>query len=144
MKKIVIAGVAIILVFASIALSAEISDDSSDEESAASENKIAHLTWNAANIDALRALDQAAIVEFTDMDVKAGVLPVEDWGGFTWSDLAGDGKYELLVTQVTKCRGYLIIYWQDALAKVRMQAIDLGPFGYRRWQGRRSSVPTWP
>ncbi|MGD0076916.1 MAG: hypothetical protein ABSD31_21715 [Candidatus Binataceae bacterium] len=53
MKKILIACVAIVLVFASIASSDEISEDA-----------IAKVPRNAANIDKLRAFDKAAIFRF--------------------------------------------------------------------------------
>ncbi|HXR35382.1 MAG TPA: hypothetical protein VN754_05505 [Candidatus Binataceae bacterium] len=124
MKKILIAGVAIILVFAGIAFSAEPDDDPlNGDVPVTTSAEIANRPWNAANIDALRTLDKAAVVRFTDMvgEESEGLVPVEDCGRFTWVDLAGAGKYQLLVNKYTKCCSYLYLYWRDAPGKVRVQ-----------------------
>ena len=119
MKKILIAGVAIILVFASIASSAELSGA-----------EITNLRWNAANIEALRALDKAAVVrlvnhiaesDYSGPGLPGSPLTEDDIRKFTWVDLAGDGRYELVTTYDTKCCAFLYIYWQDGPGKVSAQ-----------------------
>ena len=114
MKKILIAGVAIMLLLTGIARSAEIS---SAEMSGA---EVAKLGWNAANIDKLRALDKAAIERFTD--IKQGGNELLDFG---WFDLAGDGRYELAITYSGGLGpNWLAIYWQDAPGKMRKEGPD--------------------
>jgi len=114
MKKILIAGVAIILGFASIASSAELSGA-----------EIVKLGWNAANIDKLRALDKAAITRF------AGLSPRNQLYDFGWFDLEGDGRYELAITSSSGVHAvWLDIYWQDAPGK--MKNADL--FSGADWQ----------
>jgi hypothetical protein len=58
------------------------------------------LDWNQSNIDTLRSLDKAAIVKFLEewpgTDVSGWIGGVEEVG---WFDLAGDGKYELALTE---------------------------------------------
>jgi len=115
MKTILIAGAAIILAFASIASSAELSGA-----------EITNLRWDAANINALRALDKAAVVILLDnlAETASGTwIPSEDdiLSGFTWVDLAGDGRYELLAIYHSRCCSVLYIYWQDAPGKVSVQ-----------------------
>jgi len=130
MKNILLAGVATVLMFASVASSAEMSGA-----------EIANLSWNAANIDTLRALDKAAVVRLLNHIAESvwgakpeafGMEPVNegDIEEFTWVDLAGDGRYELAMTRVTRCCVYLDIYWQDAPGKFSDQEYqDAGRLG---------------
>ena len=113
MKKILIAGAAIILVFAGVASSAEMSGD-----------QIANLRWNAANIDTLRALDKAAVARLVNSVADNVFVSTteNDIGEVAWVDLAGDGRYELATTEVTRCCVNLYIYWQEAPGKVSVQA----------------------
>ena len=117
MKKLVMACLAMIVMLASGGPSAEVSEEpfqGSGEltyPASLAEAKIAYIPWNAASTDKLRALDKAAIVEFYKLsDPPLG----EDFEGFTWADLVGDGKYELLITTLTKCCTFLDVYWQKA------------------------------
>ncbi len=111
MKKILLACVAIVLVFASVASSAEISED-----------PIAKLAWNAANIDKLRAFDKAAIFRF------AGLTSSDELLDYGWLDLAGDGRYELAVIYNGGLGpNWLAIYWQEAPGKMRKEGEDLFP-----------------
>ena len=120
MRKVLIACATIILAFASTALSYEANNMLRESVCFATSNEIANRPWNAANLDALRAMDKAAIVKFFNtVEGPGGDWDGQDMGGFAWIDLAGDGKYELLVTQFTRCCGYLTIYWQDAPGKMR-------------------------
>jgi hypothetical protein len=126
MKKTLIATLALMVGFSTVAWSAESSGADSDETHFSTSAELANRPWNAANIGALRALDKAAVVRFSNMiGGKKGTawLGTEDGiSGFTWADLAGDGKYELLMTVVTKCCGYLFICWQEAPGKLRVQS----------------------
>ena len=131
MKKILLVCVAIVLVFASIASSADISDDPIAKqafqhryvEDVRSEDPIAKVPWNTANIDKLRALDKAAIERFTD--IKEGGNELLDFG---WFDLAGDGRYELaIVYSGGRGPNWLDIYWQDAPGKMRKEGPDSFP-----------------
>ena len=127
MKRLLIACAAALLMFARVASSAENIYCLKGETPLEPKAKIAQLTWDATNIEALRALDAAAIDKFArtvspDMDPPE----VEEVGGFMWADLAGDGKYELLVGAETKAYGCLYIYWQDAPGRLRLQEYDGG------------------
>ncbi len=123
MKKILIATLALMLGFSTGVSSAESSDDYSGETPITTGAEIANRPWNDANIGALRALDQATIEKFYDTvgQEDEDLLVEQYWGGFTWADLAGDGKYELLVSKYTKGGRYLYIFWQDAPGKLRVQ-----------------------
>src|SRR5208282_1878210 len=120
MKKVLIACAAIILVFASVAAS----DEAQHRyvEDVRSEDPIAKVPWNAANLDKLRAFDKAAIFRFAGLNQREELL---DYG---WLDLAGDGRYELAVIY-SEGRGpnWLDIYWQDAPGKMRKDGGDLFP-----------------
>jgi len=127
MKKILVACVAMILACASVASSAELSVGPSEERSYTSSDKTANLAWNAANADALRALDKAAIMKLCDI-LDETEDSKEAWAGvhmdFAWVDLAGDGKYELVVTTESRSGSGTSIFWQDAPGKVREQYYD--------------------
>ena len=128
MKKILIAAVAIVLALAGIAASAELSIGPSEEDSYTTGNKIAKLAWNATNIETLHALNKGAVVRFCNS--LWGTLGTntawtgDDVSGFTWVDLAGDGRYELALTEATRCCGFTLIFWQDAPGKVREQLYE--------------------
>jgi len=110
MKKILIPGVAIILLLAGIASSAELSED-----------PIAKLAWDAANIDKLRAFDKAAIIRF------AGLNRTDQVYDFGWFDLKGDGRYELAVTYSSGPHNvWLDIYWQAAPGKMKNEDLFSG------------------
>ncbi len=123
MKKILIATLALMVGFSTVAWSAESSGADSDETHFTTSAELANRPWNAANIDALRALDQAAIEKFWDTlgQEDPDWLVEQYWGGFTWVDLAGDGKYELLVSRYNKAIKDLTIFWQEAPGKLRVQ-----------------------
>jgi len=115
-----IAGLALVVASASRAVSGEADDDESNmiRTYTPSESKIPFLMWNASNKDALLALDRNAIENFSyDPDGN----PDESFEGFAWVNLAGNGKYELLVTRRTKFYGVLYIYWQEAPGKLRIE-----------------------
>jgi hypothetical protein len=84
-------------------------------------SRIAMLDWNQSNIHTLRSLDKAAIVKFLEewpgTDVSSWIGGVEEVG---WFDLAGDGKYELALTESSgPCCVFINIYWQEAPGKFR-------------------------
>ncbi len=127
MKRLLVTCAMTLLMFAGVASRAENIYCLKEETPLEPKAKIAELTWDATNIEAPRALDAAAIDKFArtvspDMDPPE----VEEIGGFMWADLAGDGKYELLVGAETKAYGCLYIYWQDAPGKLRLQEYDGG------------------
>src|SRR5216683_7882217 len=86
---------------------------------------VADIPWSESNIATLRSFDKAAIFEFvTGGDHDPGFTEKNIWE-FGWYDLAGDGKYELALTQNTgPCCVALILYWQDAPRKVRSQSFQ--------------------
>ncbi|MGD0075543.1 MAG: hypothetical protein ABSD31_14555 [Candidatus Binataceae bacterium] len=99
---------------AGIALGAE-KNCFTEEDSFSTNDEVANRPWNAANVDALRALGKSGVSEpDTENDIDE----------FAWMDLAGDGKYELLTTQLGKGRAYLFISWQGAPGKLRAQTYD--------------------
>ncbi len=121
MKKTMIATLALMLGFSTVAWGGEMTD--TDQNPFTTSAEFANRPWNAANIDALRALDKAVISKFYDT-VLEGLAEGVDMGGLAWVDLAGDGKYELLVTWVSKYWAHLDIFWQDAPGKLRVQSFD--------------------
>ena len=75
---------------------------------------IGSLTWNQANIAALRSLDRAAIFAFiTHGHPAPGFTPAEI-GGFGWADPAGNGRYRLVLTLSGPCAHFVMIYKRDA------------------------------
>ena len=86
---------------------------------------ITEIPWNESNIGTLRSFEKAAIFEFvTGGDHDSGFTEKNIWE-FGWYDLAGDGRYELALTQNTgPCCVALILYWQDAPGKVRSQSFQ--------------------
>lgn len=88
-----------------------------------SQSKIANLTWNAANVETLRAAGKAAVAELLN-DNDAGDTTNEDVGDFTWVDLEGNGKVELVVSMATRCCCSTTIYWQEAPGKLWEQTYD--------------------
>ena len=120
-KILVAVYLALILASASRALSEEAADDQSNEIATytPTESKIPFMVWNASNKDALLALDPAAIKEFSD---KLEDNQDEEFGDFAWIDLAGDGRYELLVTRQTRAYSVLYLYWQEAPGRMRTQS----------------------
>jgi len=127
MKKRLIACTVMSLALAGIASNAESSGYCGEGTSFISQNKVAELTWKAANIDALRSLDEAAIAKFqeTAADENGSLFfEGESMGGFTWADLAGDGRYELLITEYTRAYSCLVIFWQDAPGRLTLEPYE--------------------
>ena len=112
MKKISALALFATLPFASIALSSD----------------IGHLAWNRSNVETLRSFDKAAVVEFLDeLRRDAGSpLPVVagEIGQFEWVDVAGNGKYRLVLTGSGPCVHYVMILTKNAAGRVRSQNID--------------------
>lgn len=86
-------------------------------------NEIGRTPWTAANISKLRALNEAALSKFCDSLWDRN--SIDDWSRdndkFIWVDLAGDGKYQLVLSEVTRCCGFTHIFWQDAPGRIREQ-----------------------
>ncbi len=91
---------------------------------------IGSLEWNQSNIDALRAMDKPAIAELVnDTRDTSGPVPrpsADEIGEFTWADLAGDGTYQLVLTEEVSRRFYnaLIVYNRNSAGKLSAQEID--------------------
>ena len=116
MKKILIACVAMILACASVASSDRYVED------VRSEDPIAKVPWNAANLDKLRAFDKAAIFRF------AGLNRSDELLDFGWLDLAGDGRYELaIISNGGLGPNWMDIYSQDAPGKMSEAGPDTFP-----------------
>jgi hypothetical protein len=114
MKNIVIA-LFVVLALASHALAAGIAD----------------LPWTEPNIENLRTFDKTAVVRFVNQvsGNEGTILATKegDIGDFTWADLAGDGKYQLLVVYDVNGRGFfndLAIYTQESPGKIRRDDIE--------------------
>lgn len=90
--------------------------------------EIGELAWDESNIKTLRAVDKAAVAHFmTKVGGSEGTPPAakpsEIWE-FEWVDLAGDGRYELALTESSgPCCVFLAIYWQEAPGKFRSQSL---------------------
>jgi hypothetical protein len=84
--------------------------------------QIDQLAWNQSNIAMLRDLDEAAVEKFVN-DLSEGDVH-KTVGEFTWADLAGDGRYELITTLDLSGRSffdYLAVYERDNLGRVSVQ-----------------------
>lgn len=115
MKKILLAGVAITLLLAGVAASADWRQGHYIPYDI-SKDPVAKLAWNAANIDKLRAFDKAAIIRFA----FAGIDRSDELLDFGWFDLAGDGRYQLaVISSIGRGPNWLDINWQDAPGKMR-------------------------
>jgi hypothetical protein len=89
-------------------------------------SEIGNLTWNESNIQTLRSFDKEAVVKFlnewTGMDGKLGALTPQQVDEFKWIDLAGDGKYELVLTASSgPCCEAVGILTQTRAGKLRVQ-----------------------
>jgi len=83
---------------------------------------IDQLTWDKSNIAILRGLNEAAIEKFVDELSEGDVHKTV--GEFSWVDLAGDGRYELVTTLDLSGRSffdYLAVYERDNRGEVSVQ-----------------------
>src|SRR5579863_4166494 len=84
--------------------------------------EIADMPWSQGNIEDLRNFDKTAVAGFINQHGGGAKLETapEDVGEYTWADLAGDGKYELLVTLDVGRQFFnsLVIYRRDASRKI--------------------------
>ncbi|MGD0073660.1 MAG: hypothetical protein ABSD31_04905 [Candidatus Binataceae bacterium] len=121
MRKMLIACAVTILVCAGAARGGETCSYEGSDEVLGTKTAIANRPWNSDNIAALRSLDQATIKKFyEDFWEEQGGGVEEEWGGSSWVDLAGDGKFELLVSRYNKAITDLTIFWQEAPGKLRV------------------------
>lgn len=84
--------------------------------------QIDQLAWNQSNIATLRGLDESAVEKFVNEMSEGDVHKTV--GEFTWADLAGDGRYELITTLDLSGRSffdYLAVYERDDLGNVSVQ-----------------------
>ena len=89
---------------------------------AASAAGVADIPWNQSNIAILRGLDKAAVEKLVN-DLSVGDVH-KTVGDFTWTDLVGDGRYELITTLDLSGRAffdYLAVYERDDLGKISVQ-----------------------
>jgi hypothetical protein len=112
MKKTLIMALALVLGLASAGFGVEIGD----------------LAWNESNIKTLRAADKAAVAHFMNKlgsgDDSITAVKPSDILEFEWVDLAGDGKYELVLTESSGPNAYFLsIYWQEGPGKFRDQSL---------------------
>ena len=112
MKKKLIMALVLVLGLTSVGFGAEIGD----------------LAWDESNIKTLRAVDKAAVAHFMSRfggseGTPDAVKPSEILE-FEWVDLAGDGRYELVVTGSSGPNyAGLGIYWQEGPDKFRSQSL---------------------
>ena len=81
--------------------------------------------WTESNVVALRALDRKAIEEFVNR-VGDDDLQHTNVGEFVWSDIAGDGRYALVVTADTTGRSFfdmVYVYRRNDQGKLEVQSI---------------------
>jgi hypothetical protein len=89
---------------------------------AAFAGQIDQLKWNQSNIATLRSFDEAAVEKFVNEMSEGDVHKTV--GEFTWADLAGDGRYELVTTLDLSGRSffeYLAVYQRDDSGSVSVQ-----------------------
>ena len=83
------------------------------------------IPWTASNAAALRALDRGAIEDFVNRVAGDGVQHA-NVGEFVWSDIAGDGRYALVLTADTTGRLFfdaVYIYRRGDRGKLDVQTI---------------------
>jgi hypothetical protein len=83
---------------------------------------IADISWNQSNIATLRGLDEAAVEKFVNEMSEGDVHKTV--GEFTWADLVGDGRYELITTLYLSGRSffdYLAVYERDDSGGISVQ-----------------------
>jgi hypothetical protein len=92
---------------------------------------ISDLPWNESNIQTLRALDKSAVVgllsDLWNDNHPFSIPKARDIGEFAWADLAGDRRYELVVTLDVNGRAFfnaLMIYSRDSSGKISTREID--------------------
>lgn len=87
---------------------------------------VTDIPWEQSNIQTLRGFDKGAVAGFATQllggfSARADVVAPKDIGEFTWADLAGDGRDELVVTLDANGRAFfnaLLIFWRDSSGKV--------------------------
>jgi hypothetical protein len=90
---------------------------------------IGKIPWTEANVETLRAFDKAAIVRFINAlggaDTDTPLFPANTIEEFSWIDLAGDGRYALVLIELPgSCCSDLIIYQQDASGHINSQLLE--------------------
>ena len=83
---------------------------------------IGDVPWNQSNVATLRSFDEAAVENFVN-EISEGDVH-KTVGEFTWADLAGDGRYQLIATLDLSGRSlfdYLAVYERDNHGKVSVQ-----------------------
>jgi hypothetical protein len=93
---------------------------------AASGSEIGSIQWNRENIQKLNSFDKQSVANFVNELSGNNVAPftVDEITEIQWVDLAGDGKYELAMTDRSgPCCQYLTIYWQEPHGEVRTQTL---------------------
>ena len=87
--------------------------------------QIDQIAWNESHVATLRSFDKAAISAFVTGGDRDPGFREKNILEFGWYDLAGDGKYELALTQGGgPCCVFLVLYRQDSIGKVSSQSFD--------------------
>src|SRR5216684_973267 len=91
---------------------------------------IGTIPWTESNLATLRKADKADVVRLLNgirTDNSHGIMPPDDVSEFSWVDLAGNGKYALVLVQTpTACRvctSILLICRQSERRKITMQML---------------------
>jgi hypothetical protein len=89
---------------------------------------ISDMSWDHTNLPSLRSLDKAAVARFINDNTTYSPVPLKprDIGEFTWADLAGDGRYELVTTIDVNGRAFfdaLVVFWRNISGTVTYQEI---------------------
>jgi hypothetical protein len=105
-------------------------------EGAANGAKIAEIAWSRSNIDTLHSFNADDVFEFVnqrrddpnyDVIVTSHSDDSRSIEGFTWADLAGDDKYQLVVVFMpagTSITNIAVIYRRSSLAKITTEIIS--------------------
>ncbi len=89
---------------------------------------IGNTPWEKAHSGALSAFGKADVAQLLT-DVTGFALPIKstDIGEFTWADLQGDGRLELVATMDVNGRAFfnaLFVLWREPSGKVTSQELD--------------------
>ncbi len=124
----------VMLVSAAVAFAADTSPSTNSEPRR--ETRIAAVAWDDSNLDALHSFNADDVFEFVDQmkdDPNYDVISTSHGDdsrsieGFTWTDLAGDHRYRLVVVfgpQGTSITNSLVIYSRSPSGKITSEVIS--------------------
>ena len=91
---------------------------------------VGKIPWTESNIATLRAANMADVRRFLSglpMDNRQRIMPSENVDEFSWVDLAGTGKYALVMVQMPAvchvCNSVLLVCQQSEVGRIHTQVL---------------------